>query len=79
MKKILPVLKPIIRGVVKTIPFGNTAVEIADNIKAEKDAPKPHNWYSIAMQILGIGAIVYAFATKMITIQELLDMIGFGK
>jgi len=75
--------KDAIRGLVKSVPFGNTAVSIVDNIKHERETSaeinpdtKPHSWVSIAMQILGILAIGYAFVTKMVTLEDLLSLVG---
>ena len=72
-------LKSAFRGGIKSLPGGNVVTEIITNIKAAKDAAKPHNWYSIAMQVLCIGAIIYAFVSKTITIDELLGYLGYSK
>lgn len=76
MKKILSFLKPIVRGVVKSIPGGNVVTEIADNIKSKKDDnANTHNWWSISMQVLCVAAIVYAFVSKTITIEDLIRLL----
>ena len=80
-------LKAIFRGAIKSIPGGNVITEILGNIKVGKDnadpntksVPLPHNYYSIAMQVIGTGAIIYAFATKMITLNDLLKLCGMGE
>lgn len=84
MKKLKEFVKPIIRGAVKTIPFGNLAVEVGTSIKEsivnkKTDSSKPltHDWKSMLIQVVGLAAIVYCFYTKTITIDQLLSMIGF--
>ena len=73
MKKLLTFVKPVVRGAIKSLPLGNVAVEIAGNIKANKnETAKPHNWKSIVTQVIVIGAIVYAFATHLITLDQLI-------
>ena len=75
MKKILNFLKPVLRGAVKSLPGGNVITEVVDNIKAQKE-DKPHNWYSITIQVLCIAAIIYAFVSKSITIEDFLRLIN---
>jgi hypothetical protein len=78
MKKLLQtkfvkkVIAPIVRGTLKTIPGGNIAVEIFQNFQGEKR----HNYLSISIQIIGILAIIYAFITKAISIEQLLTLLG---
>jgi hypothetical protein len=78
------ILAAVFRGVVKSVPMGNVALQAIKNVKHEidhKDAiekpEKPHNWMSIVTQIVCILAIGYAFYTKMITIEQLLSYFGF--
>jgi hypothetical protein len=85
LKKVFVFLKPILRGAIKSLPFGNAVVEIGESIKETvdnnaKDSAKPltHNWLSIAVQIIGIAVIIYAFFTKAITIEQVLTFIGFN-
>ena len=89
LKNFINKIKPFVRGVLKSVPFGGVIVEIADNVKAEKalqrnEIPKrlviegnekklPHNWASIIFQLLTAGIIVYAFVTKQITISDVLN------
>lgn len=84
---------PIVRGIVKSLPFGNLLYEVGENVAgsvineiAAKENPKlvgadgvikPHNWVSIFIQFLCIAGIVYAFITKQITIHDVLNMFGF--
>lgn len=76
----------LIRGGLKTIPGIGPIVELIKNVKAErfnKDNPGaekdlPHNYWSITIQVLGIAAIIYAFVTHAITIDDLLRLIHFG-
>ena len=85
LKKVFVFLKPILRGAIKSLLFGNAVVEISESIKETvdnnaKDSAKPltHNWLSIAVQIIGIAVIIYAFFTKAITIEQVLEFIGFN-
>lgn len=74
MKKILNILKPVVRGAVKSIPVGNTILEVVNKIKD----PKKHSWVSIATQIICIIAIVYAFVSHTITLDSLLSYFGWA-
>lgn len=80
-KNILRFIVPIVRGAVKTVfPPAATAIEIGKNIiEAKKEGEKklPHNWTSIVTQVIGWGVIIYAFATKLITVEQVLKFIGF--
>lgn len=78
MKKIIPILKPVIRGAIKSLPMGNVITEVIANAK-DNTGVKPHNWVSIGIQFLCVGAIVYAFATHAISLDELLKDLGFSK
>jgi hypothetical protein len=85
LKKVFVFLKPILRGAIKSLPFGNAVVEIGESIKETvdnntKDSAKPltHNWISILVQVIGLSVIVYAFITKAITIEQVLEFIGFN-
>lgn len=84
-------VKPALRGAIKSLPFGNTALEVAKNVAHEvkhdrlKDTKNytgierpetPHNWISILVQLLCVAAIVYAFLTKTITIEELVQLLN---
>jgi len=73
------IVAPVVRGALKTVPGGGIAVEVVNNYLHEKteEAPvKPHNYLSIAVQVIGIAAIVWAFYTKAITIEQLLSLLG---
>tara|TARA_R110000868_G_scaffold308_2_gene2553 strand:- start:1016 stop:1297 length:282 start_codon:yes stop_codon:yes gene_type:complete len=85
LKKVFTFLKPILRGAIKSLPFGNAVVEIGesikesvDNVKNDSAKPLTHNWLSIAVQIIGMAVIIYAFFTKAITIEQVLEFIGFN-
>jgi len=81
------VIFPIGRGIIKAFPGGAIAVEIAQNLTAPKTetviqgeataTPAPHKWLSIAFQLISLAAVVYAFITKSITIDELLHYLNF--
>lgn len=75
---------PVVRGVVKSLPFGGIVVESVKNIKTEIDNKKdevnkpkelPHNWLSIAIQIICVAGIIYAFISKQITIDVFLELL----
>lgn len=79
-------LIPALRGVVKSLPMGNAITEVVQNVQDanNKDAPilskdLQHNYYSIITQILCVGAIIYAFYTHAITIDQLLNLLSFSK
>jgi hypothetical protein len=51
LKKVFTFLKPILRGAIKSLPFGNVVVEVGESIKesvenVKNDSAKPltHNW-----------------------------------
>lgn len=67
------VIKPIFRAVVKSLPGGNVVIEAADKIKSEISV---HQWVSIVTQFICTGLIVYAFITKQITIDEVIEFIN---
>ena len=83
------ILKAVFRGVVKSFPLGNVIIETVNNFKAKpliniepreqadviKQIEKPHNWVSIATQLIIVGAIVYAFATKQIDLNQLINIL----
>ncbi len=68
---------PLSRGIIKSLPFGNVAYEIGENISNSKDEnSKSHSAISLAAQIIFLGLIVYAFFTKQITIEDVLNYVG---
>jgi len=76
------VAAPVLRGLLKSVPFGGVFVESVKNIKTEfdntktvEDKPLPHNWISITVQLLALLAIVYAFVSKQITIEQFIDFL----
>lgn len=79
-KRIFSGLKPVFRGVVKSLPLGNVAIEIFDNVKKEvkeNTTPKQHSYISIFIQLVCIALIIYAFSTKQITIEQVLQLLNF--
>ena len=67
-------IAPVFRGALKSVPFGNVALEIADEFKA-----KEHNtekYISVIVQIAGISLIIYAFASGKIDINNALDLLN---
>lgn len=82
-KKIGKVIKPILRGALKSIPILNPIIEITENIRSEvknqnSGEVKKHNYISITIQIICVIAIIYAFATKQITVDQLLQLLNFN-
>lgn len=81
--KIGKFIAPVLRGVLKSVPFGGIVVESINNIKTEIENKNttdvseakelPHNWISITVQILCLIGIVYAFVSKQITIEQFLE------
>lgn len=87
MKPKKGILKAILRGILKSVPIGNTIVETVENFKAKpvidaatneivEKIEKPHNWVSILTQLTVIGVIVWAFVTKQITIEQLINFLS---
>ena len=75
-------LAPVFRGAIQTLPGGGVAVQALRNISHEVNVAKegeqpPHSYISIVIQVIGLAAIIYAFIAKIITIDELLSLIGF--
>lgn len=84
------VRSPVVRGLVKSLPFGNVAYEVGENIigatvqqskdgaldNANATSGKPHSAISLICQIAVLGLIVWAFITKQITIEEVLNLLG---
>lgn len=76
---------PVVRGLIKSLPFGNVVVETATNIATEMENKNttdvseakelPHNWVSITIQLLALIGIVYAFVSKQITIETFLELL----
>ena len=81
--KIGKFVAPVLRCVLKSVPFGGIVVESINNIKTEIENKNttdvseakdlPHNWISITVQILCLIGIVYAFISKQITIEQFLE------
>ena len=76
------VATPVLRGLLKSVPFGGIVVESVKNIKTEidntktiEDKPLPHNWISILVQLLALLGIVYAFVSKQITIEQFIELL----
>ena len=76
------VAAPVLRGLLKSVPFGSVVVESVNNIKTEfdntktvEDKPLPHNWISITVQLLALLAIVYSFVSKQKTIKQFIDLL----
>ena len=83
-KRIGNIVRPIIRGVLKSIPILNPVIEIIENFKNEAITKnegleiKKHNYLSILFQLICVGAVVYAFATKQITVDDVLKLLNFN-
>ncbi len=83
-KRIGNIVRPIIRGVLKSIPILNPVIEIIENFKNDAVTKnegleiKKHNYLSILFQLICVGAVVYAFATKQITVDDVLKLLNFN-
>lgn len=82
---------PILRGVVKQVPIiGNPIAEIVTNLTQPKtmvatiadstvqqivEKPLKHDWISIIAQVIMALSILYAFLTKTITVEQLIEFI----
>jgi tRNA(Arg) A34 adenosine deaminase TadA len=76
------VAAPVLRGLLKSVPFGGVVVESVNNIKTElentktiEDKPLPHNWISILVQIASLIGILYALFYKQITIDQFISLL----
>lgn len=79
-KLVKNILGPLFRATTKIlIPPLGTGIEIVKNLITPKGEKLPHSWTSIVIQIIGWAAIIYAFGTKMITLDDFLRLLGFGK
>jgi hypothetical protein len=71
---------PIVRGTLKSLPFGNFVYEVVENVTHKKNPEKkadksPHSAISLLAQLVFLSIIIYAFATKQISIEEVLRYI----
>jgi hypothetical protein len=75
------IINAILRGALKTMPGVGAGIELVKNVKHElrygETKPLPHNYTSITVQLVGVACIVYAFVTKLITIQDVLTLLGW--
>lgn len=71
------IILPVLRGAVKVVPFGNAVVEIAQNVSASaNEETPPHTSASIIAQVISWAAIIWAFYTHTITLDQLLKYLG---
>lgn len=62
-----------VKGAVRSLPLGNALVDGIENVSLKKeDGTRPHSWIAIAAEIAFVGLVIYAFITKMITVDDLL-------
>lgn len=77
-KKILQI--PVIRGTIKTLPFGNFVYELAENISlAKQGAQKVHHPQSLFIQFLWLTLIVYVIYglfTGSLTMEQVAKFLG---
>jgi hypothetical protein len=72
---------PLVRGTIKSLPGGNFVYELAENIRHAKKGGKeqssaPHSAVSLLAQLVFLGIIIYAFATKQISIDDVMRYIA---
>jgi hypothetical protein len=69
-----------LRGLIRINPAGNAAIDIVENIATifknkkglgENKIQLPHSWNAILVEIIGVGIIIYAYYTKIITVEQL--------
>lgn len=67
-------LKAVARGTLKSLPYGNSVIEVIDNVKKElrKDAVA-HSYISILVQLTMLTLIVWAFVTERINLHAFID------
>jgi hypothetical protein len=64
------------KAIEKAVETGNL-LEGSPKVKMVDGKPEnPHDYLSIAFQLLIVSAIVYAFATKQITIEKLIELLN---
>jgi hypothetical protein len=69
--------KKIVVGVAKSVPFGDTVYRIATNVISlvKGGEGKKVDWMVVLIQLVCVGALVYAFAKGWIPVQELIDLL----
>lgn len=74
---------PLVRGVIKSLPFGNLVYEVGENIVSNLNnesninkIKKPHSAISILAQIVFLSLIVWAFASGKIDVATIFDYVG---
>jgi hypothetical protein len=76
------VIAPIVRATIKSVPGGAWAFEIIDQVKHYKNPDKikngsaPHSPVSLLFQAVILACILYAFFTKQITVEQVLNWVG---
>lgn len=63
------------KGAARSIPVGNAIMDGIENIASKKDDKAPHRWPAIVAEIVFVGLISYAFITKMITVDQLINVL----
>lgn len=74
---LVKMVKPFLRGTLKSLPIVGPAIELHKNIKAEiAGTEKPHNYASIFMQLVCTTIVVIAFVRKDITIDQVIEYLS---
>jgi len=61
-------------GFVQCFPAGNGLLRAIEKMRAKpEDQKKLPDWTAIVFEFIGIGVVIYAFKTKMITTDELIN------
>ncbi len=73
--------KAVFRGLIKSLPLGNVATEVIENIQnknaviTEEKPLTQHNWVSIGTQFIIVCVILYSFVTNKISLNDLVSLL----
>jgi hypothetical protein len=88
MKKVISktssIFKPLVTGVLQSVPLGNAVTKVVPAVVAmvkgkysllpPKEKPE---WKAIFIEVIGVSVVIYSFYTHQISVDQLLDTIGF--
>lgn len=76
-KRILEFIPRILKGAFESIPVVGPIINAAENISAEfKGKEKKHDYVRVIVGAVCMIGVVYAFLTKMITVEDLIDLLN---
>lgn len=79
LQKVIPVVAQLIKGQIKSIPFAGNLIVDGIEIITKKDigtgAPKTHNKFVYAIELVGALTISYMVITEKIPVDKLIEFI----